>query len=270
VKKVICKIEEDYNKFLISFILIKEKGKSFNIVDRIPVSINKNSLLNNKEIKEIVYMINKSLTNHKFQNSNCIIGLNSFKTIRDEFVYPKISINELKKVVKLEISKRYGDQGKIYNKISKEEDKIKSNVIIITSDITTLIDELFNQIKLKVKKILFYPESLDNYINNHIDNSNYFFLYEGNDYYIMNVVINNSIKYSSTQSKSEKLITKLMSIYGFYSHELDNKIYVSLSTETGLEEIESLELKKYDILPNKQLEIESLVSRYVRNDYERL
>ena len=270
MKKVICNIEEDYNRYIILFYLIKIKGKSFHIVDRLPMSINKSSILNVKEFKDFTIMINKTLHKYKFNKSKCIITLNSFKIIRDEFIYPKISMSELKKVITIEVNKRYSNDGIIYNKITKEDNKLRNNVIIINSSIKNMVDNLFNNINLKIKKILFLPETINNYIKDMIDEPNYFFLYIAKDYYLMNVVINKNIIYTSKLIKPQKLITKILSIYGYYSHELNNKIYISKSNDEDMEQIKSIDLKKIDICSNKLLEVESVITKYVTNEYEKI
>lgn len=270
MKKVICNIEEDYNKYIILLNLIKIKGRTYKIIDKIPLSINKNNLLNKSEIKEFSLMINKTLHKYKFSYSNCIISLNSFKIIRDEFTYPKISLNELKKVINIEIIKRYGNDGIVYNKMDKIDNKIRNNVIIINKMLKNVIDDLFDYINLKIKKVLFLPEAINKFIKDNVEESNYFFLYEGKDYYLINVSINNNVIYSEKIDKKEKIINKLLSIYGYYSNKLNGKIYISCMLNNELDCVETLELKKSYIYPNKIIEIEALINRYVTNEYEKL
>lgn len=270
MKKVICNIEEDYNKYIILLNLIKIKGRTYRIIDKIPLSINKNSLSNKNEIKEFALMINKTLHKNKFSYSNCIISLNSFKIIRDEFTYPKISLNELKKVINIEIIKRYGNDGIVYNKMDKIDNKIRNNVIIINKMLKKVIDELFDYINLKIKKVLFLPEAINKFIKNDVEETNYFFLYEGKDYYLINVSINSNVIYSEKIDKKEKIINKLLSIYGYYSNKLNGKIYISCMSNNELDCVKALELSKSYIYPNKIIEIDSLINRYVTNEYEKL
>lgn len=270
MKKVICNIEEDYNKYIFLIYLIKIKGKSYKIVNKAPFSINKNSLTNKNDLKDFIIMINKLLHNHKYSYANCIISINSFKTIRDEFTYPKISTNELKKVIGIEVSKRYGNNGIIYNKISKDDNKIRNNVVIINKSLRNMIDEVFDYINLKVKKILFLPEAVNDYVKKIVPDNNFFFLYKGKDYYLMNVVINKNVIYSSKQDKNETLLSQLLSIYGYYSNVLNNRIYISSIDSSELEPVKTLDLKKVYICSNLVLEIEALITKYLSNEYEKI
>ena len=249
MKKVACILEENFKNYLLTFYLIKVKGKRISVINKIPCSIDKIIIKNNdekyirKHLKELYKMINNELLLNKFNNANCVIGNNLYTNIRDKYMYPNISKIELKKIIDLEINKKYGSSEITYLKINKIDKKFKVNIIIQKKAVKTLIDEMFNNIHLKLKKTLFLPEAIDKLIKPNINmefkktinqNNNYLFIYESDNNYILNVVIDNEIEYTCTHNKKDNLTSKLLSIYGYYSNELNHTVYVSLLNDKKL------------------------------------
>ena len=285
MKKVACILEENFKNYLLTFYLIKVKGKRISVINKIPCSIDKIIIKNNdekyirKHLKELYKMINNELLLNKFNNANCVIGNNLYTNIRDKYMYPNISKIELKKIIDLEINKKYGSSEITYLKINKIDKKFKVNIIIQKKAVKTLIDEMFNNIHLKLKKTLFLPEAIDKLIKPNINmefkktinqNNNYLFIYESDNNYILNVVIDNEIEYTCTHNKKDNLTSKLLSIYGYYSNELNHTVYVSLLNDKKFIEENNIGLKIIEISPNTMLEIESLINKYEKNDYEKL
>lgn len=266
MKKVICIISERNNKYIFDLYLIKE-NKTLEIVNKLPFSVNKKDLTE-KVISDYRKMIYSFISNAKYTNVHLIIGIDIKNTIRDEIILPEISTREFKKAVEMEISKRYnGKYIKYYSK-TKREEYYNVKIILLNKELKEFLDKVYLPLPFNIKGLTFLGEAIKEYTHEDIKNkfnvASYIFLYYAEDKYIINVIINEALKYSYTQEIDDTIITRITSLYGYYFKDTNEEIQIlvySERTKNTLQEIEKKGLRICWNIISEKLDIMCLMNR---------
>lgn len=276
MKRTICIISENEKCYIFDIYLIKEKGKindqnDYQIIDKIPLAYNKDQITNHKNINDFVNMLTKALSKHRYINTSLYISINIQSIIRDKFTFPKLSQLELKNQIDLELNKRYNNDFVKYYKKEIISNKIIINTLIFNNDIKQLIDNVFSNIKMKIKKISFQCENVNSLLTKVISDESYVFLYQDYNNYQIIITSKKEPLYTSTCTK-ENIITRIMSLYGYYSNIITNKIYTIIyeGDKIIIDKLKELGLEVNQLEYNRRIDIDSIIMRNTRDDYEKL
>ncbi len=266
MKKVVCIISERNNKYIFDMYLVRNE-KTVEYVDKLPFSVSKNSLTQ-KEISDYRKIIYSFIASAKFTNVHLIIGIDIKNLIRDELVLPEISSKEFKKAIEMEISKRYNGEYIKYICKSKKEEYYNVKVILLNKKLKDFIDKVYLPLPFNIKGLTFLGEAIKEYTHEQIkqiyNKSTYIFVYCTQEKYIVNVVVKDVLKYSATQEMDETIITRIVSLYGYYqsSENLTKDIIVySEVNNNKIKEIENHGLRLCLNMISEKLGIMSLINR---------
>lgn len=296
MKKVICILNENTDNFLFDIYLLKDRKGSkgykninpmnqidYQLINKIPFSFKKESISNQKEIKKFILMFTKMLSKNRYLNCSLYISINIQSIIRDKFVFPKLSVNELRKTIDLELTKRYNNGYVKYYKKELEGNKLIVHSIIFDERIKNLIENIFTNIQMKVKRTSFLCENMNYLISKVIKDDSYVFLYQDSNYYeiiicnhkepIYTYTAFNKIDKTNNDGKiNSNILSRLVSLYGYYCNIITNKVY-TLIFEGGnkiIEDITNLGLNVFPLDYQRRLDIDSVLIRNIKDDYEKL